>query len=95
MAAADDSRLTVLADEDLLGAAAVDGRAVVTENAKDFDQIVRSWAATGKHHAGVVFTSPRRFHRGRHSYPEDLIAALGRLLADPPAATRDWVTWLE
>ena len=26
-------------------------------------------------HAGIIFTSPRRFHRARTSYPEDLVAA--------------------
>lgn len=95
VAAADDPRLTVLADEDLLRSATSDGRAVVTENAKDFDRIVRAWATTGDHHAGVVFTSPRRFHRGGLSYPQDLIAALERFLTDPPAESRDWVAWLD
>ena len=70
------------------------GRAVVTENAKDFDRIVRSWVATGEHHAGVIFTSPRRFHRGSTSYPENLLVALTRFLATPPVAELDWVHWL-
>jgi hypothetical protein len=51
--------------------------------------------ATGEHHAGVVFTSPRRFHRGRFAYPEDLVAALTRLIDAPPLGQRDWVHWLE
>jgi hypothetical protein len=60
-AAFDHPELAVLADEELLRRASADERAVVTENAKDFDRIVRSWVATGEHHAGVIFTSPRRF----------------------------------
>lgn len=69
-------------------------RAIVTENAQDFDRIVRSWAADGEHHAGVVFTSPRRYHRGNQRYPENLIAGLEDLLAQPQPVPRDWVVWL-
>jgi hypothetical protein len=93
-AAADLPELAALPDEELLRRAGVDRRAVVTENAKDFDRIVRSWVATGEHHAGVIFTSPRRFHRGSTSYPEDLIVALTHILTTPPVAELDWVHWL-
>ena len=94
-AAADFPELAALPDEELLRQASADDRALVTENAKDFDRIVRSRVATGEHHAGVVFTSPRRFHRGRSSYPENLVLTLTRFLAAPPAAQLDWVHWLE
>ena len=94
-AAFDHPELAVPADEELLRRASADDRAVVTENARDFDRIVRSWAATGEHHAGVIFTSPRRFHRGSTGYPENLIVALTRFLATPPVAEHDWVHWLE
>jgi hypothetical protein len=94
-AAFDHPELAVLADEELLRRASSDGRAVVTENAKDFDRVVRSWVATGEHHAGVIFTSPRRFHRGSNGYPENLIVALTRFLAAPPVAELDCVHWLE
>jgi hypothetical protein len=95
LAAADFPEQAALPDEGLLRQASADNRAVVTENARDFDRIVRSWAAKGEHHAGVIFTSPRRFHRGSTSYPEDLIVALARFLAVPPVAELDWVHWLE
>jgi len=95
LAAADHAGLAALPDEELLRQASADSRAVVTENARDFDRIVRSWVATGEHHAGVVCTSPRRFHRGMASYPEDLVVALTRLLVTPPAEQFDWVHWLE
>jgi Domain of unknown function (DUF5615) len=94
-AAFDHPELAVLADEELLRRASADGRGVVTENVKDFDRIVRSWVATGEHHTGVIFTSPRRFHRGSNSYPENLIVALVRFLANHPVAELDWVHWLE
>jgi len=41
-AAADDPVLAALPDEELLRLATQHGRALVTENAKDFDRIVRS-----------------------------------------------------
>jgi Domain of unknown function (DUF5615) len=94
VAASDHAELATLTDEELLRHAAADHRTVVTENTKDFDRIVRMWSVTGEHHAGIVFTSPRRFHRGRVGYPEDLVAALDRLLAAPPEAHEDWVHWL-
>jgi hypothetical protein len=94
VASADDPALASLPDEDLLRAGAQQGRALVTENARDFDPIVRAWAAAGEHHAGVVLTSPRRYHRGSRSYPRNLVAALRRLLADPDLPTRDWILWL-
>ena len=94
VAAATDPALARLEDDDLLQTATGQGRALVTENARDFDRIVRAWAARGDHHAGVVFTSPRRYHRGSAAYPANLIAALRRFLADPPREKHDWVHWL-
>jgi D-serine deaminase-like pyridoxal phosphate-dependent protein len=94
VAASEDPELAALPDEELLRRASRSGRAVVTENASDFDRIVRTWAVTGEHHAGVVFTSPRRYHRGSSSYPENLVRALAVLLADPPNDAGDWVFWL-
>jgi hypothetical protein len=96
-AAADDPVVASLPDEELLRAASRSGRAVVTENARDFDRIVRTWVVTGEHHAGVVFTSLRRYHRGDNSYPANLVTALRRLLPDlpdPPGGDFDWVYWL-
>jgi hypothetical protein len=94
LAASDDPALAALDDEALLVAATNGSLVLVTENARDFDRIVRQWSASGEHHAGVVFTSPRRFHRGSRAYPDNLVAALEELLASPPASTTDWVHWL-
>ena len=95
VAAATDQVLSSLEDEELLRQASADGRAIVTENVKDFGLIVRTWATTGEQHAGVIFTSPRRFHRGSAAYPENLLVALARLLDEPPDVDKDWVHWLE
>jgi hypothetical protein len=93
VAGATEPNLARLADEELLAVATSEGRALVTENAKDFDRIVRTMSAHGEHHAGVVFTSPRRYHRGSAAYPGNLIAALRTLLADPPQDQTDWIHW--
>lgn len=93
-AAADDPVLASLPDDELLRTASRAGRALVTENARDFDRIIRAWAVTGEHHAGVVFTSPRRYHRGSSTYPTNLISALEALIAHPPSQDPDWVYWL-
>jgi hypothetical protein len=93
LAAADDPLLAVLDDEELLRVATREGRVVVTENARDFDRIVRAWAATGQHHGGVVFTSPRRYHRGSRAYPDNLVVALAALIENSPGSFVDWVHW--
>jgi hypothetical protein len=95
LAAADVPELAALSDDELLRHATVDDQAVVTENAKDFDRIVRACVATGEHHAGVIFTSPRRFHRGSSNYPENLIVALTQFLLAPTVTGQDWVHWLQ
>jgi hypothetical protein len=94
LAGADIPELDALPDEELLRQASSTDRALVTENAKDFDRIVRSWVASGEHHAGVIFTSPRLFHRGSANYPENLVVALATLLRSPPDDQLDWVHWL-
>ena len=72
-----------------------DERAIVTEDAKDFGRIVRAWATSSGHHAGVIFTSPRRFHRGSSSYLENLVVALRALLESAPDDQQDWMHWLQ
>lgn len=94
VAAAENPNLAALDDEELLRASTREGRALVTENARDFDRIARAWAAVGEHHSGVVFTSPRRYHRGSKGYPANLVRALTSLLDSPPPDTLDWVHWL-
>lgn len=94
VAAAEDPILAALDDEELLRAATRDGRAVVTENVRDFDRIARDRSARGEHHAGVVFTSPRRFHRGSKAYPMNLARALAEFLGEHNPQGEDRVHWL-
>jgi len=93
-AAADDPTLASLPDEELLRVATRQRRALVTENAKDFDRIVRHWSSTGEHHAGVVFTSPRRYRRATRAYPANLVVGLAAPLGEPPTDPTDAVVWL-
>lgn len=93
-AAANDRVLATAADQELLRAATQDGRVVVTQDVGDFSRIIRGWASLGRHHAGVVLTSRRRYHRGSPAYPQNLVVALDALMADAPGDTTDWVYWL-
>jgi hypothetical protein len=94
VAAAADRGLAALGEEDLLRAATRDRRTLVTENAKDFDRIIRVWAAVGEHHGGVVLTSPRHYQRASKAYPGNLVRALAELLDRAPHSTVDLVLWL-
>jgi hypothetical protein len=44
-------------DADLLDRCAAESRALLTNNVGDFTAIAQRWAAEGRHHAGLVFTS--------------------------------------
>lgn len=93
VAARDDLR--GLSDADILGAAAAEGRAVVTENARDFVTLARRWVAEGVPHHGVIVTSPQRYPR-RPDARMTLVDDLAHLLEERPAAAalRDLVIWL-
>jgi hypothetical protein len=83
-------------DEDVFAAAQTDGRAVVTENVRDFRPIVREWEAEGRLHHGVVFTTNRRFPRARPRTVGRLVSALADLLArsadfDEPSNLEIWL----
>jgi hypothetical protein len=94
IAAADFDELARAADEELLRAATEAGRVVVTEDVADFTRLARAWAGSGDHHAGIVFTPPRRFRPTKRSYPDNLVRALASLLDDAPRELSDSVWWL-
>jgi hypothetical protein len=83
-----------LADRDLLERAAAADRALVTENVADYSPLPTQWATEGRTHAGLIFTNPKRFDRASLSYPGNLIAALRRVLDDPPIDGSSWTWWL-
>jgi uncharacterized protein DUF5615 len=87
-------------DADLLAFAAAEGRALVTENVKDFAVLDRHWAAAGNRnrHAGLVFTHPRRFPRAAGTYVRHLTDALALFTEEEAASFRrvaSFVWWLE
>lgn len=90
--------LVGLADPDLLAASTGQGRAVVTENVKDFAALSQRWVASGDHHAGIVFTHPRRFPRAARNHIPTLSAALAQFVDDRASQVREvesFVWWLE
>lgn len=81
-------------DEDLLAYAAAQQFVIVTENVVDFAVISASWATGGLPHAGLIFTSPKRFNRATRAHPGNLVVALSEVLADPPDIGSSGTWWL-
>ena len=79
------------ADRDLFEAAQSDGRALVTENIRDYRPLAERLISAGESHAGLVFTTDRRWPRNDAGA---LINALERLLVerpDQPVAIEIWL----
>jgi hypothetical protein len=70
-------------DEELLRWARSEERVLVTENVRDFMPIHQAFLARGDHHAGILFTSPRKFPR-RTDTIGTLITALADFLDTHP-----------
>jgi hypothetical protein len=78
-------------DEQVLDHARSDARAIVTENVRDFRPLAEALLAAGESHAGLVFTTEKRWPR---SDPGSLIGALDGLLtstAEQPADAEFWL----
>ena len=90
-------RSELMGREDLsvFAAAQAEGRAVVTENVRDFRPIAREHEAVGKVHHGLVFTTDRRFPRARPGTVGRLIAALstvaGETVSMEPSNQEIWL----
>lgn len=93
-AVAGEDLLRGVSDAELLALAAADGRALVTENVRDFMRLHHEWVGVRKAHAGIVLTRPRKFGRARLAYPGNLSAALVHFLQDPGVRGESWVHWL-
>ena len=92
------AELIGMSDEDLLRAATVDERAVVTENVKDFAPLHQHISAAGQRHSGLIFTHPRRFPRSAPDHVRVLADALGAFLVEHGPMLDDvgsFVWWLE
>ncbi len=84
-----------LEDPALLEQCVDDGRALLTNNARDFVPIVRERAAEGRSHLGLILTSDSRAARSM-DHTGHYLDALDVLLAEHPAdeAFVDRVHWL-
>ena len=70
-------------DEDLLDRCSAEHRALLTNNVGDFTAISQRWAAEGRHHAGLVFTSDESLPRTSATIGT-YVDRLEGLLADNP-----------
>ena len=71
-------------DVKVFTAALSEGRAIVTENVPDYRRLEMEALADGKAVPGLVFTTNRRFPRGRAGTVGHLVIALVALLEERP-----------
>ena len=90
-----DPRLEHKDDASLLHAAAEQGRALLTNNVKDFAPLARDWGARGDEHLGLVFTSDESMPRSRNTIG-CYVRKLSRLLDAnrDGEALRNRIEWL-
>jgi hypothetical protein len=81
-----------LLDEPLLRRATEEGRALVSENARDLVPIARSLLSRGETHAGVVLTSSRGYMRRKDAVGR-LITALAALMKERESLSGE-IVWL-
>lgn len=92
-AVVDDRSMTALADEEILAASAVTGRALVTANIKDFVPLDQRYKAIGRTHGGLVLVSAKTFPQDR-TFVGAVVAALDKLL-NADALRVDTVVFLQ
>jgi predicted nuclease of predicted toxin-antitoxin system len=82
-------------DSEVFARAQEEGRAVVTENVRDFRPLAHAWEAEGKIHYGLVLTSNRRFPRARPATLGRIVTALSKLanesVSDDPSNEEIWL----
>ncbi|MDQ6927087.1 MAG: DUF5615 family PIN-like protein [Actinomycetota bacterium] len=82
-------------DEPLLALCADEQRALLTNNVADFTVIAERWAASGRPHFGMIFTSDTSMPRSRRTIGR-YVDGLDSLLEEYPGdgAYMDHVHWL-
>jgi predicted nuclease of predicted toxin-antitoxin system len=78
-------------DEQVFDHARSEGRAIVTENVRDYRPLAEILLAAGESHSGLVFTTSKRWPRSNLGA---LIAALDQLLTSTPEQPIDSELWL-
>lgn len=92
VAVADRQDLVGLSDRSIVEFAASEGRAVITNNIKDFRPLAAEWLAQGRTHPGLILMPSSR-SRTRAAVPA-LANAIGRVLFDNPdgiAGSERWI----
>jgi hypothetical protein len=80
------SRYAGLPDDLVFDRAQKDGRAVVTDNAPDYEQARRDWEARGSAHHGVIYALDPPFNRHRgDAVIGQMVRALHHFLASAEA----------
>lgn len=78
-------------DEQVFDHARSEGRAVLTENVRDFRPLAEALLTAGGSHAGLVFTTDKRWPR---SDPGSLITGIDAMLVSAPGQPVDAEIWL-
>ena len=90
--------LVGLADEDLFRVAMAEGRAVVTEDVRDFAAAHQRILDAGQQHSGLILADARRFPRLGPNHVPVLADALAAFLSDHGAMLEDidsFIWWLQ
>jgi predicted nuclease of predicted toxin-antitoxin system len=82
-------------DETLLALSSAEGRALLTNNVRDFASIATRWAGDGRPHHGLLFVSDSTLGRSRNTIGT-YVSALDKFMAEHPVedALRDQIRWL-
>ena len=91
-AVAERADLVGSTDRELLEVAAQEGRALVTNNVKDFRPLAAQWLAQGRIHAGLILVPPTRT-RTRAAVPA-LARAIDQVLRDHPEGLPGAEQWI-
>lgn len=93
VAVVEDPAMTGLADDEVLAAAVLAQRAVVTANIRDFIALDERYRAAGRAHPGLVLVSSKSFPQDR-SFVGALVGALDKFLG-VAVSRADTVTFLQ
>ena len=91
-AVADREDLVGRSDRVIFGSASSEGRAVVTNNIKDFRPLAAEWLAQGRVHAGLILLPSRRT-RTRNAIAA-VASAIEHVLRDHPDGLRGSERWI-
>jgi Domain of unknown function (DUF5615) len=82
-------------DEAVLALCAAESRVLLTNDVADFTVIARRWAAPGRHHAGLIFTSDASMPRSHHTIGRYVTALHAAMRANPgDDGFTDRIHWL-